>query len=281
MKEERKRVVRQRVIWALFVIFMLLGSAISVGVFFINKDAKDVGAVAVDQAAGVEALCLGEDESVAPDLRIVVATALRDSGQCDKAQEVQEQVEEAGAEPAAPTTIVQEIDQKKLMEFVRGQVVVYCADRNECVPEVSVLVGIVADYLSQNPPQPGRAPTTEEMISAARSVIMEDPSLFKGDTGDMGPGASDEQVATQVAAYCAQQSGGSCEGVAGADGADGADGLPGPTCPEGTDLKKRQVTSTSDPVVQETWFVCVLNEPEPPTETTTTEAETPPSNGPN
>lgn len=34
-------------------------------------------------------------------------------------------------------------------------------------------------------------------------------------------------------------------------------GPPGPTCPSGTELLEREVTSSSLPPVQETWFVCV------------------------
>lgn len=78
----------------------------------------------------------------------------------------------------------------------------------------------VTDYLRENPPADGRTPSAAEVESAVTRVCQQigcqgEPGTpgQKGDTGNEGPegapgrDATDEQVAAQVAAYCAVNNG--------------------------------------------------------------------------
>lgn len=114
----------------------------------------------------------------------------------------------------------------------------------------------VSEYLRINPPADGRTPTVAEVESAVTRVCQaigcqgqpgtEGPA---GQDGADGRNASDEQVATQVAGYCADNNGclptaeeiqaavaAYCSAdpspCAGPPGVQGEQGLPGPVLPE-------------------------------------------------
>lgn len=88
----------------------------------------------------------------------------------------------------------------------------------------------VAFYLTENPPEPGRAPTKAEIREAVSIALEANPPEdgvdgVDGETGPPGPAPTQEQIAAAVAAYC--QANGECRGPAGADGQQGPPGPPG------------------------------------------------------
>ncbi len=101
----------------------------------------------------------------------------------------------------------------------------------------------VVNYLTANPPAPGRPPTEQEIAGAVgaycatRGGCRGDTGAQgaagvgqTGPTGAQGPGPSAEQVAAEVAAYC---SAGACVGPMGPAGQTGAPGQDAPRPPRG------------------------------------------------
>jgi hypothetical protein len=94
----------------------------------------------------------------------------------------------------------------------------------------------VVDYLTRNPPTPGRAPTDIEIQAAVTAYCTARGGCIgpagddgrdgqpgvPGATGSTGPGPTDEQVAGDVAAYCDTHGG--CVGPPGPAGAPGPAG---------------------------------------------------------
>lgn len=177
----------------------------------VERERDEVGNAAVGQANSIEAVCAAGGE---------VARALREAGQCELAGQVKEQVSEAGVPLTITVPVQAVVDPDELVNHVRDQVAVYCASRNDCTPPGSAVLGVVvdvvADYLTANPPEPGRAPTEQEIRSAVGSVLTAAPEVFRGPPGE---NATDDQVAAQVAAYCSAR--GDCRGADGAQGAQG------------------------------------------------------------
>ena len=86
----------------------------------------------------------------------------------------------------------------------------------------------VANFLTANPPQPGRPPTAQEISTASSNYISAHEADFRGSAGTNGTNgkdATDAQVAATVTAYCDAH--GSCAGQPGAAGANGATGPQG------------------------------------------------------
>jgi hypothetical protein len=216
---ERKRRIWVPPVWALLPVLAIVMAGISVAAVLVTNaltaetDSKNaVGAVAVEQAVTIETLCRAGGE---------VAAALESAGQCDKAQEVQDEVDRQGASPAS-VAVAPTIDRDELMRFVRTAVGEYCAGRNECTPDTALLISTVAEYLRLNPPAPGRGPTSAEVEAGARTVLTSDPDLFRGvpgvngEDGERGPGPTDEQVAAGVLAFCGAND--QCRGAQGPQG---------------------------------------------------------------
>jgi hypothetical protein len=278
----RRRWLRRPPAWTLLVIAAVVAAGVAVGVVIIieqgravteNRDA--IAQPAAQQAETVETLCAQGG---------AVAEALDAAGQCKLAGQVKAEIESAGV----PTTVlaVPELDEDQLMSFVRSAVTDYCAARASCAPDTAVLVRIVADFLRANPPQPGRAPTPEEIGAAARTVILADPELFRGEPGQ---DATDDQVAATVAAYCAQRN--ECRGPTGEKG----ESIQGPQGVGVVDLQfVRNEAGQCEAVVtyldpkdgsqretrRATGSAACEDVPPPPAETTTT-AEPPPLLGEN
>lgn len=195
---------------AVLMLAIAVGAVLITNALLDETDSKNaVGAVAVEQAVTIDELCRGGGE---------VGAALEAAGQCDKAREVREVVESAGASPAT-TVISAPPDPEELMRFVRTAVGEYCAGRNDCRPSTALLIQTVADYLTVNPPASGRGPTSEEVAAGARTVLTADPDLFRGERGadgERGPGPTDDQVAAAVLAFCGANEG--CRGAQGPQG---------------------------------------------------------------
>jgi hypothetical protein len=202
--------------WLALPLSAVLMLGVAVGAWMLAKsgqeavDAKEaVSDAAVPMAVTVEQLCTAGGD---------VARALDAAGQCEQAKVVQREAARVGGTPRVVTI---KPDRGELLGFVRNEVETYCAGRNDCRPDAGVLVELVANYLRQNPPEPGRPPSPEEIAAAARAVLTADPALFQGaqgEKGDQGDGPTDEQVLAQVAAFCSD---GRCRGERGEPGGQG------------------------------------------------------------
>lgn len=173
-----------------------------------DNDKAAMANVAVPQAITTSQLCDSGGE---------VARALEAAGLCDQADRVRAEAKRVDADVPAPEALVP--DRDELLGYVRGQVVAYCAGRENCQPDATVLVETVARYLEEHPPTPGKDATPEQIADAARTVLTQDPDLFRGQQGpqgEPGPGPSNEQVAQSVAGFCAAN--GNCQGAPGPQG---------------------------------------------------------------
>jgi hypothetical protein len=173
------------------------------------EDGKNaVGGAAVNQSDRTLVLCRG---SAGAD----VAKALADAGLCSAAQQVKAQASSAGV--PATVTVTSGVDPAQLRQYAKAAADSYCDDHNECAPDMAVLVPIVADYLTKHPPTRPK-PTASEVQAAVSFVMNQNPAAFKGADGANGqdaPPVTDDQLAAQVAAYCAD---GRCQGKQGAQG---------------------------------------------------------------
>ena len=170
-------------------------------------DKQSVAVPAVAAAVTTDQLCRGDGQ---------VAKALRTAGLCEQARVVQQRASEVDVDPPEPAADGPSRDE--LLRFTRDAVAEYCSGRNDCRPDAGELVRIVAEYLEANPPEPGEDATPEQIAEAARTVLTEDPDLFRGPggergaDGERGPGPTPEQIATAVAEHCAN---GQCRGPQG------------------------------------------------------------------
>jgi hypothetical protein len=204
----------ERNVVALMVGAVAVGAVVSVllvmftfGAQRLEGERDDAGNLAVQQAGAVQQVCdRGGD----------AGRELAVSGECERAREVRVKVADAGVPITVTVPAAAVVDPQELIGYVRQAVADYCGARADCTPPPAVLVDAVAAHLTKNPPKPGRAPTAEEVEAGARAVLQGAPELFRGADGEDGADATDDQVAAQVAAYCAGR--GECRGETGAQG---------------------------------------------------------------
>lgn len=211
----RRWLTRDRLAITGLTLAALLGGVILVAALGLGKG-KDtaesqrdaIAAPAVSNADKTLALCGG---SVGKD----VAKALQDAGLCSTAAAVKQKAKDAGV--PTTVTVTSSVDPRQLQAFAAAAADTYCSQHNECRPNPSVLVPLVANYLRAHPPtQP--EPTQAQVQSAVQFVMSQNPAAFKGDPGTDGkdaPPVTDEQLAAQVAAYCGT---GACTGKTGPQG---------------------------------------------------------------
>lgn len=95
-------------------------------------------------------------------------------------------------------------------------------------PTVDEITTAVASYLTSNPPQSGRAPTSEEIALAVANYLVTNPPA----NGKDAPPPSQQQIDDAVARYLAAN-----------PPPKGDRGEPGPTCPDGYELRDALITA--------------------------------------
>ncbi len=115
---------------------------------------------------------------------------------------------------------------------------------------IGIVRGAVAQELADNPPQDGKAPSPQQILAAVREVYEENPpedgetptdaellalieEVYSEEWAVTGPSL----VSSAIAAYCAEQPGGTCSGPQGPPGKPGADGKDGSDGRNGRDGK--------------------------------------------
>lgn len=132
---------------------------------------------------------------------------------CEKADEVKDAP--AVAQPPTP-------DPEMVRQAARTAVAEYCAAVNRPCRGAD-----------------GASPNFDLIVDA---VVGRIPKPANGADGDDGADATGAQIAEAVAAYCGQTTE-PCRGTPGTPGTNGAAGQPGPTCPDGYELRDAVITA--------------------------------------
>ena len=125
-------------------------------------------------------------------------------------------------------------------------------------PSIAQVSTAVADYLVAHPPEPGRPPTVEEIAAAVATYFARNPVR----DGEPGRPPTAEEIAAAVQSYCTPAGLPSpCRGP---------DGAPGPSCPEGFELRDAVITTSEGSTYR--GRVCV----DPASSSPPTTSDTPP-----
>lgn len=182
------------------------------GVFVLTREGQTA-----QQAKEVAIYKAQQGEELADKVRIAcdnveIVSQLRDLGACEDAQEIKE---------SPPATATDAQIAQAVSQYLREH------------PAVSAweVATAVADYLTKNPPKPGRPPTPEEIQRYIYQYLADNPQQFKGKDGQ---NATDAQIVAAVTAYCSSATPSPCAGPAGPVGPKGDKGDPGDPGTPGT-----------------------------------------------
>jgi hypothetical protein len=200
------------------VIAMLATAGVFIAVILTGQSAQnETAAVKQDTAPAVltlDQLCKRQDQ-LGSDLRAIPNAC---SVTVDKAKQAVQ------GEPAPVVGGGTGLDRDQVVALVNSQIAGKAVTVNE-------VMDLVAQVYAAHPPAPGKdapAPTAEQVLAAVTAVCgsarCQGP---KGDQGEPGANATDDQVRAQVDAYCGAQADGSCKGAKGDQGVAGPAGADG------------------------------------------------------
>jgi hypothetical protein len=214
----KKRPPSTVVLAVIAIVGMLAMAGVFIAVILTGQSAQnETAAVKQDTAPAVltlDQLCKRQDQ-LGADLRAIPNAC---STTVDKAKQAVQ------GEPAPVVGGSSGLDRDQVVALVNSQIAGKAVTVNE-------VMDLVAQVYAAHPPAAGMdapAPTAEQVLAAVTAVCgsarCQGP---KGDQGEPGANATDEQVRAQVASYCGDQADGTCKGATGAKGDQGVPGADG------------------------------------------------------